>query len=202
MFLFAWLIVLDHSSLNLHVGTVIWMLMLSLFCIFIEILGLMTLADMRQNWHKLQHYPCLMTTTRHLRARFPRFLDVVLCCLLDMENCSPFLSWDSENWISNSVPNWLLKIWKLQLDTPFSFKPFPSFVELLSTLSALFHGLAIVWLVEALFKKGLTLWCWTKAGEVDVLLIVLTLWGLFETTVKPLWNIFVEGVWCLVVVYY
>ncbi len=36
---------------------------------------------------------------------------------------------------------------------------------------------------------------WTKAGEVDVLLIVLTLWGLFETTVKPLWNVFVEGVW-------
>jgi hypothetical protein len=151
LFLFAWLIVLGHSSLNLHVGTVIWMLMLSLFCILIEILGLMTLADMRRNWHKLQHYPCLMMTTRHLRARFPRFLDVVLCCLLDMENCSPFLSWDSENWISNSVPNWLLKIWKLQLDTPFSFKPFPYFVELLSTLSALFHGLAIVWLVEALF---------------------------------------------------
>jgi hypothetical protein len=66
------------------------MLMLSLFCILIEILGLMTLADMRQNWHKLQHYPCLMMTMRHLRARFPRLLDVVLCCLLDMENCSPF----------------------------------------------------------------------------------------------------------------
>jgi hypothetical protein len=112
---------------------------------------LITLADMRQNWHKLQHYPCLMMTMRHLRAKFPRLLDVVLCWLLDMENCSPFLSWDSKNWISNSVPNWLLKIWKLQLDTPFSFKPFSSFVELLSTLSALFHAFAIVWLVEAMF---------------------------------------------------
>jgi hypothetical protein len=38
---------------------------------------MMALADMRQNWRRLQHYLCLMMTMRHLRASRRRLLDVI-----------------------------------------------------------------------------------------------------------------------------
>jgi hypothetical protein len=53
---------------------------------------MMALADMRRNWRRLQHYLCLMTMMRHLRASWPRLLDVIFGHKCSISHTTPVRS--------------------------------------------------------------------------------------------------------------
>ncbi len=53
---------------------------------------MMALADMRRNWRRLQHYLCLMMTMRHLRASWPRLLDVIFGHKCSISHTTPVRS--------------------------------------------------------------------------------------------------------------